>query len=409
MAENAVSTQEETTAEETTTTVTVSKNSKWASFKLRLSLFRIWFVKNLLVWVEVFLIICAVCTFTGQITENTPILGSIIYPIFSPIIDQIREIVEERSIDGLMNFFTVLLSVVLSLGFFVLKLKSISQTDIKSKKTKLALVKAGFYFDENGHLIKKIEKLTSTDIDGDGEVEGAESTEVRKGFFSGFISAVKEFWMILTADFSGTDDENEETYKEILEATNMDATEEALTEIVNTVKESATNSASTFSTATTTEETTTDTTEDESADTEEEDTTSTEETSTFKKILAWIKKIFLIIVNFFHNKYHEKENASKEEDENNEEVTDSMETNETEETIVNETTEDEEITEETTTEVVDETIETTEEVKTETDATTTDSTDTTTSSTSASTTAAKVTSTKNSSNVNEFLAKLKSR
>jgi len=70
-------------------------NSKWQSFKLRAALLRIWFMKNIVLWIQIFCIVCIVCMLTGKLTQSTPILGPIIYPLFKPLIDQIQEIIVE--------------------------------------------------------------------------------------------------------------------------------------------------------------------------------------------------------------------------------------------------------------------------------------------------------------------------
>ena len=46
--------------------------------------------------------------------------------------------------------------------------------DIKSKKIKVLLVKAGLYFDKNGKLTKRVEAITNVDIDGDGKADTQE-------------------------------------------------------------------------------------------------------------------------------------------------------------------------------------------------------------------------------------------
>jgi len=64
--------------------------------KLRLTLLRIWFVKNFTLWLQIFIIVCVVLMLTGNITADTPVLGWIIYPIFKPLIDDITEIVSSH-------------------------------------------------------------------------------------------------------------------------------------------------------------------------------------------------------------------------------------------------------------------------------------------------------------------------
>ena len=67
-----------------------SKNikKKFQNFGLRLNLFRIWFLKNLLTFVIITAVILVVLILTGAIPETTPLIGD----IFRPLIIDIREI-----------------------------------------------------------------------------------------------------------------------------------------------------------------------------------------------------------------------------------------------------------------------------------------------------------------------------
>lgn len=210
----------------------------WKSVKLRLSLLRIWFMKNILLFLRIACVVCLVCIFTGVITADTPILGSIIYPIFAPLADEINAIIMEKEIDGLMTFFSVAISVLFTISMFALKAKNIAQSDIKSTKLKYALVQANLYFNEDGKLVKKIEKATGEDIDRDGKIDEKEIVDAptKKGFIRGMISAFQEFNTIMKADLSNIDDKEDEDYTEIVETVGLSDAEEATEEIKDLVR-----------------------------------------------------------------------------------------------------------------------------------------------------------------------------
>lgn len=217
------------------------KRSLGSNVKLRLQLFRIWFMKNILVWLQVFLIVCVICMLTGNITSSTPVLGRFIYPIFEPLITEIILIVEDKQIDGLMDFFAIAISILTSIGLFTLKLRGIAQSDIKSDNLKIALIKANLYFNADGKLVKKTEKMTQTDLDGDGKIDDKEEVPVTKGLFSGIATAVKEFKVIATVDLSGDDEQDEKNYEKAVEEAGLLESEKALKEIDKTVLEGADN------------------------------------------------------------------------------------------------------------------------------------------------------------------------
>lgn len=221
----------------------MAKDSKkkhiWSSIKLRLTLFRIWFMKNILVFLQILGITCIILMLTGVITQETPILGPPLYLLFGPLIDEIVEIIMSKNISGLMDFFGIFISLLVSVGMFTMKVKNIAQSDIKSDKLKIALIQANLYFNEDGKLVKKVEKMTKTDIDGDGKVEGEPT--VNQGLFSGIASAAKEFVIIATADLSGTEEENKQTYDNTIKEVGYEGLEEATNEVSNTLKIGVTN------------------------------------------------------------------------------------------------------------------------------------------------------------------------
>lgn len=215
----------------------------WKNLKLRLSLLRIWFMKNILLFLRVAVVVCLICIFTGVITADTPVLGTIIYPIFAPLADEINAIIAEKEIDGLMTFFSVAISVLFTLSMFFLKAKNIAQSDIKNPKLKYALVQANMYFNEDGKLVKKVEKATGQDIDFDGKIDEKEVVDKsnNKGFFKSIVSAVQEFNTIMKADLSTVEDEDDEDYDFLLKTAELADAEEATKEIDELIKGGTTN------------------------------------------------------------------------------------------------------------------------------------------------------------------------
>ena len=205
----------------------------WNNIRLKLTLFRIWFFKNSMSWVIIFCTVCVICLLAGKITASTPFLGKVIYPIFSPLIDEIVLIIEDEDLTNIMDFFAASISILVSIGVFVMKTKSIAQSDIKSDKLKIALISANLYFNSDGRLVKKVEKMTQTDINGDGLIdeEKMDSEELHKGPFSRFIDGIKEFIIIAKTDFSGTDEENKKEYDATMNKAELKKSKEGLEEV----------------------------------------------------------------------------------------------------------------------------------------------------------------------------------
>lgn len=218
-------------------------NRFWRIFKLRLSLLRIWFMKNILLFLRIACVVCLVCIFTGTITAETPLLGSIIYPIFAPLADEINAVIAEKEIDGLMTFFSVLISVMFSISMFAIKARNIAQSDIKSAKLKYAMVQANLYFNSDGKLVKKVEKATGKDINMDGKIDEKDAIEEsgKIGFFKGMISAFQEFNTIMKADLSGAEDEESAAYRDVLKNTELEDAAEATKDIEEIIKDGSAN------------------------------------------------------------------------------------------------------------------------------------------------------------------------
>ena len=176
-----------------------SPSNRWELFKLRLMLLRIWFVKNLVTFIKIAVIILVVLMLTGQITAETPIFGTILYPLFQPLIDSIRDVISQRNADSFMSFASIALSILITVTMFTIKMQSICQNDIKNKELKMAMVKAGLYFNENGRMMKKIEQATGTDIDGDGKSDEKEATS-NTSLFNSIKNAIGEFITVMKTE-----------------------------------------------------------------------------------------------------------------------------------------------------------------------------------------------------------------
>ena len=218
-----------------------SLSNRWELIKLRLMLLRIWFVKNLVTFIKIGLIVILVLMLTGQVTSETPILGSIIYPLFQPLIDSINEVITTKNANSFMSFASVALSILITVTIFTIKMQSIAQNDIKNKELKMAMVKAGLYFNENGKMVKKVEQAIGVDIDGDGKSDEKETTST--GLFTSIKNAIGEFITVMKTDLP-----EESTAKEAIDdaAKTIDAedTNEALKEIDKIVITSALDRAS---------------------------------------------------------------------------------------------------------------------------------------------------------------------
>lgn len=202
------------------------------NFKLRMSLFRIWFVKNIVVFLEIAAVVLFILVFTGVLPESTPIFGS--------LISEIRD--AEGDSSKWIHAISICASCLGSISFFMVKAKSIALSDIKNDKLKLALVNANMYFNEQGKLVKKIEKATNTDLDGDGKIddkdipdedkpENVGTVKVATNLFTGIKSMVQEFFAIATVKL----DDDEETAKkqadDTIKGNNMREAAQAVHEI----------------------------------------------------------------------------------------------------------------------------------------------------------------------------------
>ena len=204
----------------------------WTSFSLKFSLFRIWFMKNILVFLQILIMVGLVSVLTGAVKESTPVLGIILYPLFAPLVDEITTIIEEKQINDVMSFLSVAISLIVSFTVFTIKMKSIALSDIKSKKLKLAMVKANLYFNTNGKLVKKVEKATGKDLDGDGFIDETGEPIQNETIFSGIKRAASELITIVSVKVDDDNDEvNQEQYNKAIADANLEASAEAVKEI----------------------------------------------------------------------------------------------------------------------------------------------------------------------------------
>lgn len=221
-------------------TETTSKTtSKWDSFKswakkacasawLRIQLLWIWFIKNIMVILQLVLWTLVLITlFDPRIGSDTPFFGT----VFAPII-MIKEyaLSQETSASVWFDVITAAISTGLSVYCVIYKTKTIALSDIKSKNLKIALIQAGMYFDENGQLCKKVENVTKLDVNEDGKVGDTEIKDLpTEGVIKGTFRAGKELVTIMTADLDSDKDGKLSADKAITDA-DLDSTIETLSD-----------------------------------------------------------------------------------------------------------------------------------------------------------------------------------
>jgi hypothetical protein len=173
---------------------------KIKNFKLKASLLRIWFIKNLTVFMQVGVLVSIVLVLTGSVDSNTPILGA----IFGELSTNIRSIIE-KDYDGgtLVNLVTVIFTLFITIGTLSIRLERIALSDIKSPGLKKALIQAGLYFNKNGKLVSRLETAAKIDIDGDGKAGNVDINEIPKEkLVDGVKRASEEFMTIINADIT---------------------------------------------------------------------------------------------------------------------------------------------------------------------------------------------------------------
>lgn len=184
-------------------------NRKWKRFKdnlyLKGSLLRIWSIKNIKTFIIVAVLVYAIVILTGNAT------GGIIFGGLSSKIDKLTSSTTVG--DALMNTLAVILSLSSAVLFFWKRTRHITLGDIKSKKLKLAMIKAGLYFDDNGRIRKKANKTLKVSVDENGKVvEPDPVDDSSDGVISSTVSTVEELGTILTSNIK-----DEEDYTEVID------------------------------------------------------------------------------------------------------------------------------------------------------------------------------------------------
>jgi len=173
--------------------------TKFEAFKLRLSLLKIWFIKNLPIFLELAVFTIIILVLTGQISEDTAVLGLIpgLRDLSVAIKLTFDEILTNNNSTLGVNFWsglaTTLLTLFVAVGTLSNGLRRISLNDIKSIKLKKALVKAGLYFNREGKLVKRVEEATRIDLNGDNKIGDTNKTvEEIQDEEGGFFDRVKK-------------------------------------------------------------------------------------------------------------------------------------------------------------------------------------------------------------------------
>jgi hypothetical protein len=174
------------------------------NFKLKTSLLRVWFVKNLTVFLQLTVLISVVLVLTGTVDSNTPVLGG----VFGELSTNIRDIIDRDYNSGtIVNLITVIFTLFVTIGTLSVRLERIALSDIKSPALKKALVQAGLYFNKDGKLVSRLEVAAKIDIDGDGKVGEVDIKEIpREKLLDGVKRASEEFMTIMNADIKQEDD-----------------------------------------------------------------------------------------------------------------------------------------------------------------------------------------------------------
>jgi hypothetical protein len=170
------------------------------SLALKTALLRIWFMKNLTLFLKLGMYIVIILILTGRIDASTPVLGG----IFGDLSQNIRDIINsDYDSNTLINLGTVIMTFLVTLGTLSNNLKRIGLNDIKSNELKKALVTAGLYFNREGKLVKRVEELARIDITGDGKLgdSGVSIDDIpEEKFIDGLKRAGDEFKTIMTLE-----------------------------------------------------------------------------------------------------------------------------------------------------------------------------------------------------------------
>lgn len=151
------------------------------TFLLRCTLFRIWFVKNLYLFITVGSLLVFILVITGN-GVSIPFLGLL-------FTDMKHWNIDNSFVENILSVVGGLIAPMTAIAYIIRKVKHITLQDIKSNKTKLAMVKAGLYFNENGRLSKRSK---------DKKVV-IKTLPEKKGLFGELIGIAKELKVAMTA------------------------------------------------------------------------------------------------------------------------------------------------------------------------------------------------------------------
>ena len=201
------------------------------SILVRLQLLKLWFIKNITVFIKLIIIIGVILVLCG-IADNT-------IPIIGEISDEVKKIVTANSWQIIVKCLGTAASILISVYTFTKKTKRLVIEDIKSKKLKIALIKANLYFDEAGRLRKrpKVEKVDFEDTYDVGLSNLSNSP--KENLVEGVVRASSELGLILTTDIKTGNDEDKILQDAQLTENNQEASSEN-TETVNPQNEEET-------------------------------------------------------------------------------------------------------------------------------------------------------------------------
>jgi len=207
--------------------------NKQEAFKLRMVLLKIWAIKNVTVFLEIFMYILVIMVLTGQIGKDTPIFVWFGLDQLSSSMNDV--LIQDFNIGNmLLNIVTLISSAIVVIGTVSSQAKRIALKDIKNPALKRSLVRAGLYFNKDGKLVKRIEEATKIDIDGDNKIGDKDIEEFpHENIFEGIKRTGQEFFTIVSFKPEKIEDINK-----LVEENNMVETAVALQEAEAILKQS---------------------------------------------------------------------------------------------------------------------------------------------------------------------------
>lgn len=164
----------------------------FTNIKVRLELLKIWVIKNIFVFIKLGIIIGVILVLCGIIDNSIPVLGE--------ISQEFENLAKADSWQIAVKSSGVIASILVSVFIFVKRTKRLAIEDIKTKKLKIALVKANLYFDEDGRLRKK-PKSDKVNIDDEYDTGISNLAETPKeNLVEGVVRATSELGLILTTE-----------------------------------------------------------------------------------------------------------------------------------------------------------------------------------------------------------------